>query len=273
MARTISMRSASVEIMDVQGLLSMKKSRQNSANETCGTFDIEGIMLPDCTSTTSCSPACRDSLNALTSGYGCCINSNSGLEEYFTACGVDLPSACSPSFNLPGISFNTMCAFSDENFVNFDNDFFCSNVQPSLDVLNPNFCPVYVRLLEYTCRNWDGRFCREDLNSASDLIATTELYCPSVSSCSEGCVVFLNSLNEDLGCCLNQLNSSAAVGITGLDLPYRTITDDALWLECGITPPGLCESSLNARAGSACTIAGSSTFLLLLFVLLAVHFA
>ena len=39
---------------------------------------------------------------------------------------------------------------------------------------------------------------------------------------------------------------------------YSVITDNAFWKECGINPPGVCESSLNAAAQSAYTTAESS---------------
>ena len=51
---------------------------------------------------------------------------------------------------------------------------------------------------------------------------------------------------------------NASLGESSNDVSkYFVITDNVLWQECGITPPGVCELSFNAAAPPAYTTAES----------------
>ena len=239
--------------------------RRNSAGEYCRALAVSSIIIA-CQS--GCSTACR---NILTDG-GCCLNFYmDSVTEYFNACGLDIPSACpTTSLSIPTSSDDASCS-SSEDFPLYLVDNFCNNGQPVYDSLISNDnCLDFAPQLEDTCRYRDGKNRNTEVfvTASNTLVNNATANCPSTFNCSTSCRSFLNDLNSNLGCCLNILNASLSVGS---DPSYSVITDYALWLQCDITPPGICESSFTAAdsftevASSAYVIAGNIAFLFVTF--------
>ena len=234
--------------------------RRNSAGEYCRALAVSSIIIA-CQS--GCSAACR---NILTEG-GCCLNFYmESVTGYFKACVLDIPSACpTTSLSIPTSSDDASCS-SFEDFFPYLVDHFCNNGQPVYDSLISNDCLDVALRIESICRYRDGKNCITEVNDTASyrLFDNATAYCPSTFNCSTSCRSSLNDLNSNLGCCLNILNDSLSVGS---DPSYSVITDNALWLQCDITPPGICESSFTAAdsftevASSAYVIAGNIAFL------------
>ena len=225
--------------------------RQSSAGEYCSTVDI---VLNICGLNGGCSAECRKSLT----DFGCCLNLFSYKDIFkrnLAACGLASPSACPPSsLTIPTFSDNPSC-LSHDDFCLFNAEFICSNGRPILDDLISNNCLILAREFEDNCRYRDGKNCVE-VYTTSTMQENATMNCPSTSNCSSACRSTLNGFKDSLGCCLNLFNAS--LGESKNDVSkYSVITDNALWQECGITPPGVCELSLNATAPSAYTTAES----------------
>ena len=239
-----------------------KGCRQSSAGAYCSSVNI-ALITSVCRSNAGCSAACGKSLTDL----GCCLNPDMDiLEQNFTACGLAFPSACPPSsLTIPTYSDSHSCS-SKKDFSRFETDYICSNGRPVLDDLISNNCPKYARAIQDECRYRDGKNCVEVIEASTiQENATLEkaiMNCPSKSSCSSACRSTLNGFKDSLGCCLNLFNASLEDSSNDVST-YSVIRDNALWQECGITPPGVCESPLNAAASSAYSTAGNIAFLVL----------
>ena len=235
-----------------------KRCRQNSASEYCLSFDND---LSNCLSNSDdCSRACRNSLTDL----GCCLNTYTDiLKLNFTASETASPSACPrSSLTIPTSSDDSSCSTS-EDFLSFITEYFCSNARPVLDDLISNNCLKTARDFEDTCRYRDGKNCLEVIATSTiqeDDITDAITNCPSTSSCSSACSRSLNGFKDSLGCCLNLFNASLGESSKAVSI-YSVISDNALWQERDITPPGVCELSLNAAAPSAYSAAGNIAFL------------
>ena len=230
---------------------SEKRCRQSSAGIYCSTV---GSVPNTCGSNGSCSTVCRKSLT----DFGCCLNQfpyKGILKQNFAACGLASPSACPPtSLTIPTFSDNPSCLSSDDFFV-FKSEFLCNNGRPLLDDLISNNCLIIAREIEDSCRYRDGKNCIEVLKPFT-MQENAAMNCPSTSNCSSACRSTLNGFKDSLGCCLNLFNASLRESSNGVS-KYPVITDNALWQECGITPPGVCELLINAAAPSAYTTAGA----------------
>ena len=231
-----------------------EECRQSSAGEYCLTVDIDLIISGCRSNSDDCSAACRNSLT----DNGCCLNPYlHKLEQNFTACGLASPSACPrSSLTIPTSSDNSSCS-SDEDFLRVFTEYSCSNGQPVLDDLISKNCLINAREIEDTCRYRDGKNCVVEI-ATSTMQEDAITNCPSTSSCSLACSSSLNGLKDSLGCCLNLFNASLVESSSDVSM-YSVITDNALWRECGITPPGVCELLLNAIAPSAYTTSESES--------------
>ena len=200
---------------------------------------------------------------------GCCLNTYTDiLELNFTACETASPSACPrSSLTIPTSSDDPSCSTS-EDLLRVATEYFCSNGRPILDDLISNNSLKTARDFEDACRYRDGKNCLEVIETSTvqyDNLTDAITNCPSTSSCSSACSNSLNGLMDSLGCCLNLFNASLGESSKAVST-YSVISDNALWQECGITPPGVCELSLNAAAPSAYSAAGNIAFLFLLQV-------
>ena len=234
--------------------------RRNSAGEYCKALSFSSIESA-CQS--GCSATCR---KILTEG-GCCLNFYMDrVTRYFEACIWDIPSACTnKSLSIPTSSDDASCS-SPVDFLVYLRDVTCKNLKPAYHSLtSKDNCQDSVRQLEATCRYRDGKNCMTEVYiTANTLVNNATANCPWTFNCSTSCRSSLIDLNSNLGCCLNILNASLSVGS---DPSYNVITDNALWKQCGITPPGICESSFTAAdsvtevTSSAYVIAGNIAFL------------
>ena len=236
--------------------------RRNSGGEYCsvGLYDIalNCLSLP-----TNCSTACRASLIK----FGCCsstiiLDTGVDFEEMLSHCGLPILTECPPtSFNIPIPSNNPSCS-SMEDLFSLLLPFHCSrqNIQLLLDSQNLNNCPGIKTAILLSCSYRDGKYCVQDPYTSE---LTRKWECPSKSDCSSRCRSSLENINKNFGCCLNIFNFSLVEN--SFTAPqaklYGTIMDNALWQECGITPPEVCEARLNAGP-SAYTAAGNSAFLI-----------
>ena len=239
-----------------------RSCRRNSGGEYCsaGLYDVALNCL---SSPTNCSAACRESLIK----FGCCSSTivlvGDNIQQMLSKCVLPIPTECPPtSLNIPTPSNNPSCSSIDD-FTSILLRFHCSrkNIQLLQDSQNLNNCPEIEKAFLLSCSYRNGKYCVQDIGT-TELISTM-VDCPSTSDCSTACRSSLENLNENLGCCLNIFNFSLAEN--SFTAPqakgFVTITDNALWQECGIIPPGVCEARLNAGP-SAYTAAGNSAFLI-----------
>ena len=118
-----------------------------------------------------------------------------------------------------------------------------SEIASALFIDNCNFFDTFVRL---RCSIRDGDFCaNQDSDSISDFLIDPVTTCLSTSECSSNCRVQINRINNILGCCFNLYNTTIVAG-TIYSMPasrYAIISDNSLWQECGVTPPGFCSTN------------------------------
>ena len=260
--------------------------RQNANGDYCGTIgvDIANILDANQICTSSCSSSCRSALLSLSNRHGCCLTSNPLLQllpllSHFISCGISLPGSCDETnLNVPSATTVASCDSATES-LRATLSFSCTrqNIQPILDALRENNCDTFAQLNEIGCGFRNGRFCYENFLTTDTSIrvagALTDATgsCLSESTCSSPCASSISTLNEELGCCINLYNSSLLVYQTtsaGGDLSlFSTITSNNLWSECGVTPPGICQTRLTDSAISF-DITYCFIFLMLIFSLL-----
>ena len=232
--------------------------RKNSAGKLCGAIDVRNVeIICQSSSSTGCSPECRESLNKVVTDNGCCMYHLGSLQDLFPLCVVDIPSPCPPtSLNIPPTSSSKLSCQADDDFDKFYREIVCSLASPIMDSLNSNNCPGFAKSVEIECIEQDGEFCVEKLKENSTMDELNEAYfnCYFTPGCSTSCKMSLNNLTDILGCCLNIYNPSYVMGTQYFDpnIAFAITGDNDLWQECGITPPGICASAspLHTTVGS-----------------------
>ena len=224
-----------------------KDCRINAARERCGLINITNAENICFRSRTTCSSECSNSLTASVMQNGCCNSNFIGLQRYFSLCGVDVPSPCQPSLNIPSSPpINSSCSTE-----NMRMELLCSSgFAPMLDALNSNNCQALAREIEVTCSMQDGEFCIDLMeNNMSDLLNAVK-YCPSTSSCPQMCQAAINTTNNNRGCCFNIYNTTFVAGtaFSFYAQPFANISGNSLWEVCGVTPPGSCPTSAISAA-------------------------
>ena len=210
---------------------------------------------------TSCSPQCKSSLEAIRNDFGCCINSFFNISSIgrqpavlsyslWSLCGVEtVSSVCSNIASVApvntSVNSTTRCPSAQER------------TEMELDILCSPAGQVTVDRL------YEGDICRKTL--ANDIIATCgqndlgrrctkSTYRPLLdgiaSSCTQGnetcsseCRDALLTARNEIGCCVNNL-FNMTFGISSIDCQPFPDTIFNLWDQCGVTSPGFCSSSL-----------------------------
>ena len=217
--------------------------RMNAAGERCGSIDISDVE-DSCLPSSFCSSGCRESLNASVMQNGCCNSNFERLQRYFPLCGIEVPSPCPPTLvNIPSSPpINPSCSTS-QDLDTLLRDIQCSSqYAPVLEALNSNNCQD--REIEIICNRRDGEFCTDQFRDALFDLSNAVNNCPSTLACPSTCQGAINRLNNNLGCCFNNYNTTYVAG-TSFSFsaqPYLTISSNSLWQECGVTPPGACST-------------------------------
>ena len=139
----------------------------NSAGDFCGKYNIDDIGFT-CTSSTTCSPRCRDLLTTTRDQLGCCVNAlnrsrairnsdlNYGYNPFYypsfgdpfryslwSICGVEtVTEKCAATFDLSNIDIDPECTNNDlDNRVNFR--VFCKSQfrESTINALRAAGCP------------------------------------------------------------------------------------------------------------------------------------
>lgn len=229
-----------------------------------------------------CTSGCTTALQTLRNDLGCCINSifnvsgfninlrelplseafsQVGFNQYFSShlmavCGVETIEDCPsiPSFT-PGIR-DIPCTY--EEALQHAIDYQCgqTNVQFALNILSKNNnCQNFTATLVNNCgQTSNGNFC--SIYAMTNRIAYSNLFSSVFHSCSasfeitqtcpSNCRTAIEQLQDNAGCCLNNLENVTATG--GGD---SIVTRYELWKTCNVSSPGFCNSTLMAGSDSA----------------------
>ena len=177
-------------------------------------------------------------MNVMTT-VGRCLQSNTGLvatlSPYFTRCNLAMPSPVT----IPSTAA-TICSIMELQQQSLE--FQCSriNQQPVIDALRNSNCEEFAQIAESNCFYRNGQYCSQQ-SQTPDSLTSALLTCTSTSSCTTDCQTQIRTINNDLGCCVNLFNISFMAIPSSALTPFHTITDNALWNACGVTPPGECE--------------------------------
>ena len=137
------------------------------------------------------------------------------------------------------------CALS---FVNRLGDFatFCASSCARTVLKAHRDCGVPLERSEQQCaRNQAGVRCLTITNDIAAQEANISLACLSSGSlpdplvCRDGCAAVMTNSNAEIGCCINTLNTTDF----GVNTGIPTVLGNRLWMECGVTPPGLCSAA------------------------------
>ena len=226
--------------------------RINAAGVRCGEVNISNVEASCRSSPTACPTECRNNVSLSQLQNGCCNSNFPELEEYLRSCSENgvgqLPSPCPPlSLNIPtSLSSNPSCS-TEEDLNNMVSQIQCSPEYASvLESLSSNNCQALARENEIMCSMQDEGFCiNRPINTAFEILTSATQNCPSTSECSPSCQAAINTINNNLGCCFNIFNATYVAGtaFSGLSFGFDNISDNGLWQQCGITPPGFCGSS------------------------------
>ena len=120
----------------------------------------------------------------------------------------------------------------------------------SVDSLRNSICEEFAQIAESNCFYRNGQYCSEQFSQTPTSLTFALLACTSTSSCTTECQTQIRAINNDLGCCVNLFNITFMAIPSSALAPFRTISDNALWNACGVTPPGECEIRLNPATTS-----------------------
>ena len=250
--------------------------RQNSNGDYCGAAFI--IYIDALTQTiqncaVSCTTECRTNLTNVMTTVGCCLQSNTAfvvtLSPSFTRCNLSMPSPCQDSSLTIPSAAATSCSIMELQQQSLEFQCLRSNQQPVIDALRTSNCEEFARIAESNCFYRNGKYCSQQFSQTPTSLTSGLLACTSTSSCTTDCQTQIRAINNDLGCCVNSFNITFMAIPSSTLAPFCTITDNALWNACGVTPPGECEIRLNATT----TLMNCSKFLYILaIIVMAVHF-
>ena len=160
---------------------------------------------------------------------------------------MNIPSPCPPSsLNFPSSpSINPSCS-TREDLDDLTREIQCSTaLAPILEALNSDNCQVAARDVKILCSRRDGDFCTDIMaGNTSDLLNAVQ-YCTSETDCPPMCQEAINTVNINRGCCFNIFNTTFVTGTSHIyeAEQFASISDNGLWQQCGVTPPGVCPPS------------------------------
>ena len=113
--------------------------------------------------------------------------------------------------------------------------------EPLREVLIDNGCEDPLNaILGFCIANEAGQYCIGLDDIYNDIYEVNEV-CNNNNTCEPSCAEALGILNDEYGCCLNSLLNTTDTG-TPAFLSFE------LWLQCGLTPPGICGPRLTNQA-------------------------
>ena len=108
--------------------------------------------------------------------------------------------------------------------------------EPIREVLTDNGCEDN-DILGVCVANEAGQYCIA-LNDVYNDVDKVNEVCNNTNMCEPSCTEALSILNDEYGCCLNNLFNTT-------DTAYFSFV---LWSQCGLTPPGICGPRLTNQA-------------------------
>lgn len=205
-----------------------------------------------CSSNSSCDQQCSELLQQLKNTWGCCfhsvINALHELTDYsiWNTCGIQPPESCSepPDFNLEANDLAD--CFNKKQRVQLQRQLLCTplsqQIKTSIAVNEAN-CGSYLRYIASLCAWKDKTSCYELMfySYETEIFHAINEVCHRVSytGCTQDCKMLLQSLHDQVGCCLHALTFHPTRCWENHDLE-RPGLPDSHWHSCGIEPPGLC---------------------------------
>ena len=242
---------------------------RNNNDQYCA---IAAMNLPTTTATCSqfgsCSSGCRSYLRSLRSILGCCINSflnftdspvqlqNIFSYSLWSRCGVETVESCNNGIVFTPIFNNKVCTDDDLHQQLAVAECSPPYSQQIVDALtNAEGCEDFLLVERDNCAvNSQGEHCGAE--SRDELISFTETgtatvvpvinNCATTLSsrfCSSSCRRSLQTLRNDLGCCANLIYNNPNLG-------NNPLVPSALWDQCGVTNPGLCDAATQTERPS-----------------------
>ena len=223
-------------------------------------------------SSTSCSPQCKSSLEAVRNDFGCCINSVFNISSvrqpavfsysFWSMCGVEtVSSVCSNIATFAPVNSTTRCP-SDQERTEMIEDILCSPAgQVTVDRLyEGDICRKSVASdFIVSCGQNDlGRRCSNSTYRSFLFVIASSCSRTQVNeTCSTECRDALLTARNETGCCVNNL-FNLSFGISSAVCQPFPDTIFNLWDQCGVASPGFCSSSLTQ---SGCDFLTAVTFL------------
>ena len=215
-----------------------------STNSSCAKNNKGKYCINDLTityiyrncSTSPCSTGCR---NALTES-SCCVNdrTNSYI-QYFSNCGIAVPSPCKSSLSIPKITQEPTCTTSED----YDKTSFiaiCENISPSISALKRDGdCEELINYYEADCSIRNGKYCYLELlgDSPGSQSIETAHECLISSNDTSECCHFINDIKDMVGCCFHYSN------LTDYRYYGSMVFNRTLWNQCNILIPSLCNAA------------------------------
>lgn len=203
-------------------------------------------------STSSCSPQCKSSLEALRNDFGCCINSiinitsiNEPLiysSSFWSMCGVETVGLCSNIATITPVNFTTNCPSQREQSEMLQ-DSVCANGQFTVDrFYEGDVCRKTLAsdFVDSCGQNDFGRYCGTDRS----LLDNITLSCTQGNeTCSPECRDALLAARSEIDCCVNNLFNMTFDTSSSTCQPFPDTIFD-LWDRCNVVSPGFCPSTL-----------------------------
>lgn len=233
----------------------------NSDGEYCGINQnddmISNARIQCSSNSESCPMECANALQALQDNFGCCINSNFNTSDstdrifnntLWSQCGVETVGECESTITVNIPMSNTFECTEEElndRIVRFQ----CTSIFDA--ILDVEGCKSDANGFIDICRfNSQQEFCSLTTDVSQQLDPILAQCTANQQSCSGGCRTALETLRNDLGCCVNLLYNG-----TGNSNPDQAFaTSYGLWKQCNVkTPPETCLSLLGGNSQDVTT--------------------
>ena len=252
----------------------------SNAIANCASF-VEGSACPS---------GCASQLQSLRNSLGCCINSVFNLSidasevagdpiaqafqsitmmnlftyPLWSSCNVQTVGTCESSATVTPIHNSFVCTTLQFTEQALDIQCNSADAQRIVDatITAGGQCYEIGQAQALTCSSRsDGQYCSAIIAAGS--LSGTQAVTPTgitlqcnqnQQSCSSGCRSAIEAVSNNLGCCFNSVYNTSLIG----DI-YEFEASNALWNQCGIGTPGICESTLD---GSPATTKAMSLLVL-----------
>ena len=272
-----------------------RRCRVDEQGDYCGSFvdNLDDIELASdaCLDqgTMSCSNTCRQRLQVLRDGIGCCINeilnttlgptNHQRLFEYslWKMCGINpITEKCPPSrlTKFPKHKITRNCSFHEFFQRRYQVQCRNSTVKFLADDYNAHGCQQVSADLYNTCSiTEEGAWCIEkhvaNLTSNLMLAKLARSYCSSNGPCTAECRTALQGIRSNLGCCINNLFNNTYMQLIYTETVFSSVLAHyEVWKGCGVTHPCSCQVKTYSGTRSAKFTWTVVTFFLFLAFLL-----